>query len=214
MAGTAAKNKAPEKLSDAIADFDKDLCSETFLRELQGVLPNDDDVSYDLNIALYLADIQRGKLLTHSADTPSELELLHPADRLMVRLIQLPHLSDRVKGMLFQVRFPQNIELLKQSLDLLIAACTDLQNAPLFRRLCQLILHIGNYMNGTNFAGGAFGFKIASINRLVDTKSSSGQNLLHFLERQVSINFPELEGFVEELARPSDANRGEFALQA
>lgn len=47
MAGTAAKNKAPERLSDAIADFDKDLCSETFLRELQGVLPNDDDVSPD-----------------------------------------------------------------------------------------------------------------------------------------------------------------------
>lgn len=127
----------------------------------------------------------------------------------MVRLIQLPHLADRVKGMLFQVRFPQNIELLKQSLDLLIAACTDLQAAPLFRQLCQVILHIGNYMNGTNFAGGAFGFKIASINRLVDTKSSSGQNLLHFLERQVSINFPELEGFLDELARPSDANRGE-----
>ncbi len=57
---------------------------------------------------------QRGKLLTHSADSETELELLHPADRLMVRLIQLPHLADRVKGMLFQVRFARNIELLKQ----------------------------------------------------------------------------------------------------
>jgi hypothetical protein len=52
MAGTAAKNKAPEQLSDAIADFDKDLCSETFLRELQGVLPNDDDVSQSLDCKL------------------------------------------------------------------------------------------------------------------------------------------------------------------
>lgn len=51
MAGTAAKNKSPEMLSDAISDFDKDLCSETFLRELQGVLPNDDDVSSSRNIA-------------------------------------------------------------------------------------------------------------------------------------------------------------------
>lgn len=64
-------------------------------------------------------------------------------------------------------------------------------------------------MNGTNYAGGAYGFKIASINRLVDTKSSNGQNLLHFLERQVSTHFPELEGFLEELKAPSDANRGE-----
>jgi cytokinesis protein len=25
---------------------------------------------------------------------------------------------------------------------------------------------MGNYLNGTNYAGGAFGFKIASINRV------------------------------------------------
>lgn len=99
MAGSTAKSfKEPERLSEAIANFEDNLCTETFLRELQGVLPNDDD---------------RGKLLTHSADTEAELEALHPADRLMVRLIQLPHLADRVKGMLFRVRFDQNVELLK-----------------------------------------------------------------------------------------------------
>ena len=46
MAGTTAKSfSKPEVLSEAIANFNSDLCSETFLRELQGVLPNDDDVS-------------------------------------------------------------------------------------------------------------------------------------------------------------------------
>ena len=211
-------------LSDAIANFRTDLCSETFLAELQGVLPNDDDVREVLH-DLKLIE-QRGKLLTHSADSSAELELLHPADRLMVRLIQLPHLADRVKGMLFQVRFVQNAELLTQvshiygltircfaqlvqSLDLLVVACEDLRNAQLFRELLNVILVMGNYLNGTNFAGGAYGFKIASINRLVDTKSSNGQNLLHFLERIVAQHFPHLEGFMDELAKPSEANRGE-----
>ena len=46
MAGTTAKAyKAPEKLSEAIASFSSDLCTETFLAELQGVLPDDDAVS-------------------------------------------------------------------------------------------------------------------------------------------------------------------------
>ena len=45
MAGMLAKAyKAPEKLSEAIANFSSDLCSETFLAELQGVLPDDDAV--------------------------------------------------------------------------------------------------------------------------------------------------------------------------
>jgi cytokinesis protein len=71
----------------------------------------------------------------------------------------------------------------------------------------SLILQVGNFMNGTNYAGGAYGFRIASINRLVDTKSNNGLNLLHFLERQISQHFPEIEGFLDELAGPSEANR-------
>ena len=127
--------------------------------------------------------------MTHSADTEAEFELLHPADRLMIRLIQLPHIADRVKGMLFQVRFGQNIELLKQvclvgrgvsvainvvqSLELLLSACADLANAKLFRQLLNIILMMGNYLNGTNYAGGAYGFKIASINRVLSARCSS-----------------------------------------
>lgn len=31
---------------------------------------------------------------------------------------------------------------------------------------CQLILLIGNYMNGTGVKGGAFGFRVSSINKV------------------------------------------------
>jgi cytokinesis protein len=192
----AAKSfQDPETLSEAIVNFDSGLCTETFLHELGGVLPNADE---------------RGKLLTHSADTPAELDLLHPADRLMVRLIQVPHLHDRVHGMLFQVRFDANVKLMKTSLDLLVRGCHALRDAPFFQRLLQLVLNMANFLNGSNFAGGAYGFNIASINKLVDTKSSSGLTLLSFLEKTVRTHFQELEGFLDELAAPSAANRVNF----
>jgi cytokinesis protein len=44
----------------------------------------------------------------------------------------------------------------------------------------------------------------------VDTKSSNGQNLLHFLEHVVSTHFPHLDSFLEELEAPSQANRVNF----
>lgn len=91
----------------------------------------------------------------------------------MVRLIQLPHLADRVRGMLFRVRFDQNIDLLRKSLDLLNSACSDLQGAKNFRQLLNVILVMGNYLNGTNYAGGAFGFKVASINRVSESTMSN-----------------------------------------
>lgn len=53
-----------------------------------------------------------------------------------------------------------------QSLTLLIEACDALMNAKQFQALLSIILTMGNYINGTNYAGGAFGFKITSINRV------------------------------------------------
>ena len=46
--------------------------------------------------------------------------------------------------------------------------------------------------------------------QLVDTKSSNGQNLLHFLEHVVSTHFPHLDAFLDELEAPSQANRVNF----
>lgn len=79
-------------------------------------------------------------------------------------------------------------------------------------------------MNGTGIKGGAFGFRVSSINKvrsrhtrfssllnrifqLVDTKSVNNTTLLHFLERTVAKQFPEMEEFMEELAKPAEACR-------
>jgi len=62
-------------------------------------------------------------------------------------------------------------------------------------------------MNGTGVKGGAFGFRVSSINKLVDTKSVNNTTLLHFLERTVAKNFPDMEDFLDELAKPSEAYR-------
>lgn len=53
-------------------------------------------------------------LKQHSAESPEEMALLHPADRLMLRLIKIPHLADRIKGMLYQVSFDETVSLLEK----------------------------------------------------------------------------------------------------
>jgi len=55
--------------------------------------------------------------------------------------------------------------------------------------------------------GGAFGFRVSSINKLVDTKSVNNTTLLHFLERTVSKHFPNMEDFLDELSKPAEAHR-------
>lgn len=91
---------------------------------------------------------------------------------------------------------------------------------------------IGNYMNGTGIKGGAFGFRVSSINKvcgvlvvtifrshtstsvqLVDTKSVNNTTLLHFLERTVQKHFPDMEEFLNELNKPAEAYRGSHRAQ-
>ena len=86
--------------------------------------------------------------------------------------------------------------------------CNHYQSLPVLIPF-QLILLIGNYMNGTGVKGGAFGFRVSSINKLVDTKSLHNTTLLHFLERTVSKHFPDMEHFLDELAAPAEAYRGQ-----
>lgn len=50
--------------------------------------------------------------------------------------------------------------------------------------------------------------EISVATQLVDTKSAHNTTLLHFLERVVVKHFPEMEDFMEELAKPAEAYRG------
>ena len=59
------------------------------------------------------------------------------------------------------------------------------------RKMLEVVLAFGNYMNKGN-RGNAYGFKVSSLNKIIDTKSSSGSRytLLHYLvetlEKRVS----------------------------
>ncbi|KAL5511448.1 hypothetical protein ACEPAH_4664 [Sanghuangporus vaninii] len=186
------KNLQPEEIALKIEQFDKELCTETFLGELKNLLPTPEQV---------------GKLAIYRNADAEELNRLHPADRLMVKLIQIDRLGPRIEAMLYRITFDETRILFDQSASKLIEAGQGLLQASHFKELLSLILLIGNYMNGTGIKGGAFGFRVSSINKLVDTKSLNNTTLLHFLEKTVSQHFPEMADFLNELEKPADAYR-------
>jgi len=71
---------------------------------------------------------------------------------------------------------------------------------------------LGNFLNASGHKGNAQGFKVTSINKLVDTKSSQSSNrtLLHFTAKTVSQTMPDTESFLEELSKPAEAFKGEY----
>jgi len=124
-----------------------------------------------------------------------------------VKLIQIERLGPRIDGMLYKCKFDEQWLLLDEGARRVSQASEALLHAKRFKEVLNLILMVGNYMNGTGIKGGAFGFRVSSINKLVDTKSVHNTTLLHFLERTIHKHFPDMEEFLEELNKPAEAYR-------
>ena len=83
-------------------------------------------------------------------------------------------------------------------------------NSKRFRRLLEVILAFGNYMNSAK-RGPAYGFKLSSLDNLTDSKSTDRrQCLLHYIAQTVRDRVPEAAGFDSELTFVEKAAQGEW----
>lgn len=116
----------------------------------------------------------------------------------------------RIKFMLFRLQYWDKFKQLRTSLKVVLDASNALRDSKHLKKLLQLILLLGNYMNGSSQQGGAFGMKIDSINKLADTKASdeSQLTLLHCLVGIVRKQFPAILEFLEDLKDVTQAARG------
>lgn len=81
----------------------------------------------------------------------------------------------------------------------IISASSSVKNSKKLRQLLEVILAFGNYMNSAK-RGPAYGFKLQSLDTLVDTKSSDKRMcLLHFIVETIRFKMPEIMNFDSEL---------------
>merc|ERR1740131_559920 len=72
------------------------------------------------------------------------------------------------------------------------------RNAKKFKKILEIILAFGNYMNSSK-KGAAYGFKMSSLDNLSITKSSDKKStIVHFIVEVVSSKYPDLKGFESE----------------
>uniref|UniRef100_A0A665UTF7 Dishevelled associated activator of morphogenesis 1b n=1 Tax=Echeneis naucrates TaxID=173247 RepID=A0A665UTF7_ECHNA len=89
-------------------------------------------------------------------------------------------------------------------LDLTASALTkaskEILHSKSLRQLLEVVLAFGNYMNKGQ-RGNAYGFKVSSLNKIADTKSSIDKNitLLHYLITILEKKYPKVLMFQEDL---------------
>ncbi|XP_028287712.1 formin-like protein 1 [Parambassis ranga] len=127
------------------------------------------------------------------------LDELSEEDRFMVRFSKIPRLSQRISTLTFMGNFPESVQLIQPQLNAIIAASMSIKSSSKLKKILEIILAFGNYMNSSK-RGSAYGFRLQSLDLLLDTKSTDRkQTLLHFIVNIIRDKYPQLQSFYTEL---------------
>ncbi|KAF9420174.1 hypothetical protein HW555_003587 [Spodoptera exigua] len=115
-----------------------------------------------------------------------ELESMARADRFLYEISKIPHYSQRVRLLLFKKKFGAASGEATARAAVVLRAARDMTRSRRLRALLEVVLALGNYMN-RGARGNASGFRLSSLNKLADTKSSVSRNttLLHYLFKDI-----------------------------
>ncbi|CAO3695753.1 unnamed protein product [Rhizopus microsporus] len=186
------KHLSLKQITKAFLAVDDSLLTESLLVNLQQYVPTPEE---------------QGKLSVFvKSASEEELEQLSKPDAFCVEMMKIDRYKERVDNLLFRTMFNERHQRLSKHMASVLNASVALKESASFKELLKLILVLGNFMNGNTFQGGAFGIRIASINKLVDTKGTEGNvTLLHFLVDSVESKIPRLHGFLNDLQECGDA---------
>ncbi|XP_060051383.1 formin-like protein 3 isoform X1 [Erinaceus europaeus] len=175
--------RSAEEICRAIHTFDLQTLPVDFVECLMRFLPTEAEV----------------KLLRQYERERQPLEELAAEDRFMLLFSKVERLTQRMAGMAFLGNFHDNLQMLTPQLNAIIAASASVKSSQKLKQMLEIILALGNYMNSSK-RGAVYGFKLQSLDLLLDTKSTDRKmTLLHFIALTVKEKYPELANFWQEL---------------
>ncbi|XP_059397481.1 formin-like protein 3 isoform X5 [Carassius carassius] len=176
-------NKTSEEICKAIQTFDLKVLPVDFVECLMRFLPTEAE----------------SKLLRQYERERRPLDQLAEEDRFMLLFSKIERLTQRMSIITFVGNFNDNVNMLTPQLNAIIAASASVKSSPKLKKILEIILAVGNYMNSSK-RGSVYGFKLQSLDLLLDTKSTDRKmTLLHYIALVVKEKYPELTTYYNEL---------------
>ncbi|KAJ0026879.1 hypothetical protein NQD34_017879 [Periophthalmus magnuspinnatus] len=129
-----------------------------------------------------------------------ELDRMAKPDRFLYEMSRINHYQQRLQSLYFKKKFAERIAEIKPKVEALTRASKEILHSRNLKQLLEVVLAFGNYMNKGQ-RGNAYGFKVSSLNKIADTKSSIDKNitLLHYLITILEKKYPKVLMFQEDL---------------
>lgn len=141
-----------------------------------------------------------------------EIEQMATTDRFLYEMSSVEHYEERLKALFYKKKFNERVVDYKNQSEFIIKASEQIEKSKNLRTIFGVVLAMGNYMNRGQ-RGNASGFKLSSLNKLADTKSSVDKriSLLHYLIESLQARCPQAMEIQNELSSVKDASKVEIA---
>ena len=172
-----------EQIKEAVLSCDNSLLSEQHWRQMEAFAPDQREC----------ASYAQVDLTTFSA--------MGVADKFSCEMSTVPLYRERLQSIIFKMHFKEKVDEIKPDLEKIIEASMQLQNSKNLKRILEIVLAIGNYMNaGHKRVGAAQGFRISYLPQLKGLRTSDNKSsLLHFLVATVERKFSNTLSFPNDI---------------
>ncbi|XP_076038925.1 inverted formin-2-like [Oratosquilla oratoria] len=137
-----------------------------------------------------------------------DIEKLGNAERFYFELAKVPMYNVRIDGMIQMEELGPAADGLKAQLKSLLTVSDVLLQSKTITEFLAHVLTIGNFLNMGSYAGNAFGFRVATLPRLWETRANKpGMTLLHYMVEVVHEDKLDSLSFVKELEELPKAAR-------
>ncbi|XP_055372916.1 formin-like protein isoform X2 [Condylostylus longicornis] len=125
--------------------------------------------------------------------------LLTDEDKFMLQLTRVERIQSKLQIMNYMGNFFDSLHLISPQIYSITTAANSLKQSRKFKAVLEIVLAFGNYLNSSK-RGPAYGFKLQSLDTLLDTKSTDKRvSLLHYIVATIRQKFPDLLNFDTEL---------------
>jgi diaphanous 1 len=172
----------PDQIRDAVLALAENFLNAENTQKLMNILPTAEEV---------------GTVNAFEGDTST----LGPVEHFFGSISQVPRVDLRLKCWQTTLTFDENLKQIREKILIISRGATAVRNCRGFTKILEVVLAVGNYMNGTSARGGAYGFKLDVLTKLNDVKAGNRQKgtLLNYVAQQSDAKIPETRNLVTDL---------------
>lgn len=193
-----ARLKQPnEVIKKAILSLDEMVLTKENIRMLHAFGPTAEEI-----------DQIKDHVKKDSEKPPESRVALADPEQLFLELSSVSNLEERLRFFLYKLEFADKLAEIRPGVETVRVATTEFNNNKKWMQILELVLFLGNFVNEGTFRGGINGFKLSSLQKMMDVRGVDGRTtLLHYLAKIIRNEHMELLDFTDELSHCADAAR-------